>query len=108
MYKGKVIVTGGHNGINRRGGNNWLKSTEVIELSSWVSKRAGDLNIQRVAQGMGIVDINGKSKLIVFGGTDGEVDLDSIEEWDEDTETWTMSTMKLSKGKCFFGFCQLP
>ena len=34
--------------------------------------------------------------------------LDSIEEWDEESETWTMSTMKLSEAKCNFGYCQLP
>ena len=41
---------------------------------------------------MGIVDINGKSKLIVFGGYNGSY-LDSIEEWDDETKTWSMSTM---------------
>ena len=33
--------------------------------------------------------------------------VDSIEEWDEDTETWTRSTMKLSKARDAFGYCQL-
>ena len=77
-------------------------------MSNWTSKKAGDLNVQRYGHGMGIVDINGKSKLIVFGGNNESSYLDSIEEWDEDTETWLMSTMKLSEAKQAFGYCQLP
>ena len=64
-------------------------ATEIIDLSNWTSRKVGDLNIQRYRHGMGIVDINGKSKLIVFGGYDDSY-LNSIEEWDEDTETWSL------------------
>ena len=101
LYNGNVLVTGGYDGRNQ------LKSTEIIELSNWKSKTAGNLNVARHSHGMGIVDINGKSKLIVFGGTN-EYYLDSIEEWDEDTETWSLSTMKLSEAKKQFAYCQLP
>ena len=101
FYNENVIVTGGFDGYK------WLKSTEIIKLSNWTPKKAGDLNVQRSHHGMGIVDINGKSKLIVFGGWNGS-HLDSIEEWDEVTETWSMSNMKLSEPKNRFGYCQLP
>ena len=60
---------------------------------------------------MGIIDINGKSKLIAFGGSrriKREHDLDSIEEWDDVRESWSMSTMKLSEAKSRFAYCQLP
>ena len=102
IVNSKMIVTGGI-------GNDWnaLKSTEVVELSIWKSKYAGDLNVARSGHGMGIVYINGKSKLVVFGGrTTGGSMLDSIEEWDEDTETWTMSSMKLSNPNCLFAYSQ--
>ena len=102
IVNSKLIVTGGTN-------NSWnaLKSTEVVELSIWKSKFAGDLNVARSGHGMGIVDKYGKPKLVVFGGitTNGSM-LDSIEQWDEDTETWTMSSMKLSKPNAWFGYCQ--
>ena len=76
-------------------------------VSSWKSKFAGNLNIARYWHGMGIVDINGQSKLVVFGGlTTDYSELDSIEEWDEDTESWTMSSMKLSKPNALFAYCQ--
>ena len=58
---------------------------------------------------MGIAHINGKLKLIVFGGHNPyNKNLDSIEEWDDESETWIMSTMKLSEAKRVFGYCQLP
>ena len=59
---------------------------------------------------MGIVDINGISKLIVFGGTgdNWKSSLDSIEEWDDDKKTWSLTTIKLFKARCNFGYCQLP
>ena len=59
---------------------------------------------------MGVLDVNGKSKLIAFGGFGGYMAscLDSIEEWVDDRQTWSMSTMKLSEAKCNFGYCQLP
>ena len=103
LYKGKVIVTGG-----KHVSNPLLKLTEVIDLSSWASKRAGELNVQRWGHGMGLVEINGKSKLIVFGGGYNGSIIDSIEEWDEDSETWKMSTMKMSSAKQLFGYLQLP
>ena len=64
--------------------------------------------MERYWHGMGIAHINGKSKLIVFGGYYNDSYLDSIEEWDEENEAWTMSTMKLSEAKSAFGYCQFP
>ena len=103
FHGGNVVVTGGVRF------EVWLKSTEIINISDGTSRKVGILNVARGYHGMGIAHINGKSKLIVFGGynsVDGY--LDSIEEWDDETETWTMSTMKLSESKGAFGYCQLP
>ena len=63
FYNGNVLVTGGVDG-----GRYQLKSTEMIEVSDWRSKRVGDLNKERYRHGIGVVDISGKSKLVVFGG----------------------------------------
>ena len=41
LYNGHVIITGGFNG------NNNLESTEVISLSDFSSRTAGDLNVAR-------------------------------------------------------------
>jgi len=100
FHGGKVVVVGGYLALN---------STEIINISDGTSRKVGDLNVARRLHGMGIAHINGKSKLIVFGGrTTAGHNLDSIEEWDEESETWTMSTMKLSEAKEQFGYCQLP
>ena len=105
---GKVVVTGGYDDWNI---DKWIKSTEIINLSDGTSRKVGDLNVARDNHGMGIAHINGKSKLIVFGGFSGSAWhgwLDSIEEWDEESETWKTSTMKLSEANCLFGYCQIP
>ena len=43
-----------------------------------------------------LIYINGPCKPNVFGGDNGSY-LASIEEWDEDSEMWKTSTMKLSE-----------
>ena len=105
FHGGKIVVTGGI--------GEYPKSTEIITISdgTFRIRKVGSLNVERYGHGMGIAHINGKSKLIVFGGHkyNGSY-LDSIEEWDDESETWTMSTekFKLSEAKFDFGYCQLP
>ena len=101
FHRGNVVVTGGYC-------EGYLKSTEMINISNGKSRKVGDLNVERHSHGIGIAHINGKSKLIVFGGYHGEFFLNSIEEWDDETETWSISTMKLSEAKSEFGYCQVP
>ena len=102
FYGGEIVVTGG---IDK----GFLKSTELINISNGTSRKVGDLNVARRQHGMGIAHINGKSKLIVFGGQAANSSfLDSIEEWDEVSESWKMSTMKMSRAKSAFGYCQFP
>ena len=105
FFNGKVIVSGGNEEQFTLEG---IKSTEVIDLSNGTSRRVGDLNIARHHHGMGIMEINGKDKVVVFGGSNNhDKELDSVEEWDEKTETWTLSTMKLSEPKSSFAYCQI-
>ena len=103
FHGGRVVVTGGE---TRK---KYLQSTEIINIFDGTSREVGDLNVARSYHGMGIAHINGKSKLIVFGGYNGLGSfLNSIEEWDEESETWTKSNMTLSEAKSGFGYCQLP
>ena len=101
FHHGKVIITGGYD-------KGYLKSSEIFNILDGTERRSCDLNVARGFHGMGIVHIKGKSKLIVFGGQNESSYLDSIEEWDDDSEKWKMSTMKLSAPKFAFGYCQLP
>ena len=93
-------MTGGYSG-------EYIKSTEIINVSDGKSRKAGNLNVARSWHGMGIANIDQKSKLIAFGGYNGSC-LNSVEEWDNENETWKMSTLKLSEAKAHFGTCQLP
>ena len=101
FHGGNIVVTGGY-------GGGYLKSTEIVNVSDGTSRKVGDLNVARDNHGMGVACINRKSKLIVFGGyNQDDKYLDSIEEWDEENETWTISTKKLSERKGYFGYCQI-
>ena len=53
---------------------------------------------------MGIVTINGKDRLAVFGGHNGENRLDSVELYNPQTEKWEMADFKLSESKSAFSF----
>ena len=110
FFNGKVIVTGG-GGNNANPNFSTSTSTEVIDLESGLSRIVGDLNTNRRSHGMGIVTKNGKPTLIVFGGefskAGHEISHDSIEEWDDQTETWRISNLKLNIGRHEFKWCSL-
>ena len=61
-----------------------------------------------MGHGMGIINLNGYSTLVAFGGENSKLRgkyLDSVEEWNDKEETWTLSTLKLSEGRSDFGYC---
>ena len=103
LFNGNIVVTGGR-------GSLFLNSTEIIKFSKdgIITTTAGYLNVPRLYHGMGIVTINEESRLIVFGGLTPYGRTDSIEEWDDITETWKISSLKLSQPRAKFGYCQLP
>ena len=65
---------------------------------------ASPMNSIRHGNGMGVVTINGKDRLAVFGGHDGRTRLDSVEFYNIKTEKWETSAFKLSEAKSYFGF----
>ena len=62
------------------------------------------MNSKKDDHGMGVVSINGKFRLAVFGGWDGRSYLDSVELYNTKTEKWEMADFKLSEQKVGFGF----
>ena len=108
FYKGKLIITGGYN--YKTTGR--VLSTEIIDLASGISRLGGNLNAYRCYHGMGVISKNDKPTLIVFGGecfdvTGCPMSLDSIEEWDDETDTWRISDLKLDIGRFKFDWCSL-
>ena len=53
---------------------------------------------------MGVFTINGEDRLAVFGGYDGENELNSVELYNTETEKWEMADFKLSEPKSHFSF----
>ena len=51
---------------------------------------------------MGVVTINGKDRLAVFGGCDGRTQLASVELYNSETEKWETSHLKLSEARSGF------
>ena len=110
FFKGNLIVTGGYNyktpniaiGV----------STEIIDLKNGISRLGGKLKADRRYHGMGVISKNGKPTLVVFGGachnkSGHNISRDSIEEWNDETETWKISDLKLDIGRHSFDWCSL-
>ena len=62
------------------------------------------MNSKRSGHGIGVVSINGKDILAVFGGFNGKNFLDSVELYNTQTRKWETSDIKLRKPKRHFGF----
>ena len=98
----KLIIIGGRQ--NPYGG--YISVTEIVQLTngeSWIAD--GDLNVPRRKFGMSTVKIEGKLRLIAFGGlSENSAPLDSIEIWNEESETWKLSQINLPKDNWDFGY----
>ena len=108
ILDGKLIVTGGCNFITR----DLVKSTEIMDLSTGKSWFGGDLNIGRVGFGMAFLYLEGKRRILAFGGKSEEFEnpvlFDSIEIWNDESNQWEMSNMKLKQKNSNFGFLSMP
>ena len=89
----KVTITGGYN-------DGFLDSTEVLDTEDGsVTMMASPMNSKRFHHGMGVITINGKDRLAVFGGYDGRNFLDSVELYNTQTEKWENTEIKLKEPK---------
>ena len=96
LFKNKIIVCGGYYGET---------STEIIDLSNGTVRKAGDLNVRRSMHGMDVSNHSGQRKVIAFGGFNANDQyLDSVEEWNDESETWKMTSLKLSEAKAQFRY----
>ena len=98
------MITGGYNGGIPDSNFNDLDSTEVLDIEDGSISMASPMNSKRYGHSMGVVTINGKDRLAVFGGHDGRTRLDSVEFYNTQTERWETSAFKLSEAKSYFGF----
>ena len=93
----KIMITGGYN-------DDYLDSTEILDTEGGKVTRASPMNSKRSSHGMGVVTINEKDRLAVFGGDDGRTLHDSVELYNTETEKWELTDFKLSEPKSRFSF----
>ena len=102
LLNDKILVVGGKFRMD------WLNSTEVIPLSTGTPRNGGNLNIARSS--FGLATVGGQfQKVLAFGdyGPDGSSNY-PVEEWKEDTETWTLTPFTLMEKKRSFGYLSVP
>ena len=99
LYKNKVYISGGLSAKS---------SVEVLDLDSLTTRVINYHQIGRADHGLGMVHIDGQLRLAAFGGKDFDGVTDTIELFDDDTETWSLSEYKLSQKKMAFGYLSVP
>ena len=106
VYKDNVIICGGWSETHKT----VFGSTEILSLLDGCKKIGGNLNVRRRGHGMGLINFEGTTKLVAFGGqNDKDGPLSSIEEWNETTQKWEMSNLTLPGPKRWaFTFCSSP
>ena len=102
IFKGKLFITGGYSvhGYFQKVLQLVTYCTEVVDLSTMKSLPFGNLNTARFYHGMSIMKINDELRLVVLGGQTKMKKhekglLDSIEVWNEDTQSWDNTEFKL-------------
>ena len=93
----KIMITGGYS----------LDSVEILDCEDGSVTMGSPMNYKRIFHGMGIVTVNGKDKVAVFGGLKSlgrGNELDIVEFYNTQTEKWEMTELKLWEPKFGFGF----
>ena len=110
----KIIITGGldiHSpyGIYLDTYGTCLDSTEILDTETGNVTMANPMNSKRMSHGMGVITINGVEKLAVFGGRfedmeHGKTRLNCVEVFNNQTEKWETTNIKLKEANHDFGF----
>ena len=96
----KIIITGG----SELSGYT-LNSTEIIDTDNGTVTIGSPMNARRSGHGIGIISIDNRERLVVFGGIDYfNGMLDSVELYNEDSKKWEFADIKLNEGQCIQSF----
>ena len=107
LFNNRIIINGGR--INHELAS--LRSTEILTLQKtelqhiyFVDiKDGGNSAFSRLGQlCMGLVNVENKTKLIIFGGEN------PIEEWNDETESWHISNLSPPSVQSNFGYYFKP
>ena len=97
-----IVIAGGYSS------GQYLRSTEVLDLTTKTIVSAGDLNSPRAFFHMATITKNRQQRILAFGGTDGSSDLNSVEEFILSNNTWTLSPTAMEETRYSFGAVTLP
>ena len=91
--------------------NGYTESTEIIDLASGKVKYGGNLKRPRIDFQMSTLGGHYQRILAVGGLAHGLVvddDVDTIEEWNDDNESWSLHPDKLKTARHRFGALAVP
>ena len=93
-----ILITGG-----RTTGRSYLNPTEILDTENEVIVSGPPMNQSRAEHGIGIINIKGRERIVVFGGigTNARRCLDSVEVYDTKTQKWTLTNLKMKKAGVF-------
>lgn len=83
-------------------------STEIVDIKNGSVASSSPLNIGRGFHGIGILNVDNEDRVAVFGGmTDGtftEKIHDSVEVYNQQSQKWEITSIKLAQPNWGFGF----
>merc|ERR1712061_195350 len=97
----KVILAGGNYG----GGA--LQSTLVLDITTRTVSSGGDMATPRKWFNLATISRGGGETIFALGGWSGSEDLDTVEEWEEETSTWKAAG-NLDTPRISFGVVTIP
>ena len=98
----KIMITGGYETLRDK----ILNSTEILDVENKRIKLAKSMNFKRSQHGIGILTIEGKNVLAVFGGYSEKSKMEPgfVEIYNAQTQKWEISNIKLKEHYRRFGF----
>lgn len=92
-----IVIAGGHNS------GQFLRSTELLDLSTKSLVYAGDLNSPRGYFHLATIKSDGQKLLLAFGGYTGSSYLNSVEQFNPNNNTWTLAPTTMVEARRQFG-----
>ena len=94
----KIIITGGR-------ALNYPDVSEIFDMDkARITIMTSPMHFKRSRHGIGVITVDDEDKLVVFGGYNENGSIDSVELFDDETQSWDMTDIKLMEGKYSFGF----
>ena len=99
-----IIVSGG-----RKSYSGYINSTELIDVETLSARPGPEMNVVRAFHRLVLAHINDELKVLAVGGYSNHGYTDTIELWDPESESWTLSSdMTLAEAKYELGAVSVP